>query len=168
MPQLDITAFSPQIIWLVFTFFVLYVLMAKVALPRIGAILEQRQTRIDDNLDAAENLRKEASLDAENYDNSLAEAREVARIIVYDVTQKIVKEAAIQQEELSKRLSDELKVAEERINVAKASAISGIQDVATSIASEATKLLIGIQPSGNAVKKEISLALKQLAKENSK
>ena len=61
MPQLDISAFSPQIIWLIITFTLLYVLMAKVALPRIGSILEQRQARIDDNLDAAQNLRNESN-----------------------------------------------------------------------------------------------------------
>ena len=68
MPQLDITTFSPQIIWLFITFIILYVLMAKVALPRIGNILEQRQARIDDNLNAAQNLRNEATADAEAYD----------------------------------------------------------------------------------------------------
>jgi F-type H+-transporting ATPase subunit b len=168
MPQLDITAFLPQIIWLIFSFFVLYVLMAKIALPRVGIILEQRQTRIDDNLDAAENLRKEANTDAVTYDNALIKARETARLIIYDATKKTTEDAALKQDELNERLSAELKVAENRINTAKENAISGIKEAATNIASEATKHLIGIKPNNSSLSKEISLALNQLTKENRK
>ena len=60
MPQLDISTFTPQIIWLIITFGVLYLLMAKLALPRIGSILEQRQNRIEDNLAMAQNLKRES------------------------------------------------------------------------------------------------------------
>jgi F-type H+-transporting ATPase subunit b len=86
MPQLDITAFSPQIIWLIITFLLLYVLMAKVALPRIGNILEQRQARIDDNLDMAQSLKNESNIDAESYDHTIAEAREQARKSIQEIT----------------------------------------------------------------------------------
>ncbi|HJO87371.1 MAG TPA: F0F1 ATP synthase subunit B', partial [Rhodospirillales bacterium] len=65
MPQFDVTTFLPQIIWLVISYLVLYFLMAKVALPKIGGILEERQARIDDNLDAAQSLRNESNAEAE-------------------------------------------------------------------------------------------------------
>jgi F-type H+-transporting ATPase subunit b len=45
MPQLDFSTFSPQLIWLVITFLGLYLLMSRVALPRIGGVIEQRQSR---------------------------------------------------------------------------------------------------------------------------
>ena len=79
MPQLDISAFSPQIIWLIITFCLLYVLMARVALPRIGSVLEQRQSRIDENLGMAQNLRNESEVDAKAYDQGMTEAHEQAR-----------------------------------------------------------------------------------------
>jgi F-type H+-transporting ATPase subunit b len=161
MPQLDISAFSPQIIWLIITFTVLYVLMAKVALPRIGSILEQRQARIDDNLDAAQNLRNESNADAEAYDKSLAEAREQARTAIYEATQEMSEEATRRQEELGGKLSGELKAAEERISAAKEAAMSGIQDAASSVASEATERLIGIKPGEEAVQSAVSSAMKE-------
>ena len=60
MPQLELEYFAPQIIWLIISFTVLWVLMAKVALPRIGLILEERQKRISDNLAMAEKLKLDA------------------------------------------------------------------------------------------------------------
>ncbi len=167
MPQLDISAFSPQIIWLVITFALLYVIMAKVALPRIGSILEQRQARIDDNLDAAQNLRNESKTDAEAYDKSLAEAREQARNTIYEATQEMSNESARRHEYLGSKLSEEIKAAEERISAAKAAALTGIQEAASSVASQATERLIGIRPDEEAVQAAISLAQKSSVKENS-
>ncbi|MGE5477250.1 MAG: hypothetical protein ACM3Q1_11385, partial [Bacteroidales bacterium] len=61
MPQFQQTAFFlPQIVWLAITFITLYILMAKVALPKIGAVLDERQRKIDDNLDKAAQLKAEA------------------------------------------------------------------------------------------------------------
>ena len=168
MPQFDISAFSPQIIWLVITFVFLYVIMAKVALPRIGSVLEQRQARIDDNLDAALNLRNESDADAEAYEQSLAEAREQARTTIFEATQEMSDESARRHEELGTRMSGEIKAAEERISAAKEAAIAGIQDAASNVASDATERLIGIVPNDDAVKTAISSALEVSSKENSK
>ncbi len=159
MPQLDVSAFSPQIIWLIITFVILYALMAKVALPRIGNILEQRQARIDDNLDAAQSLRRESNTDAESYDQAIAGARENARLTIQKTIKEISVETAHHQEELSVRLSGELKSAEDLITDAKAAATKSIHESAASITSEAIKILIGEKPTENAIKNAVSSAL---------
>ena len=79
MPQLDLTGFPPQIIWLVITFVILWLLMAKFALPRVGLVLEERQKKIDENLDLAENLRDEAKGALDAYEKSISEAKDNAR-----------------------------------------------------------------------------------------
>ncbi len=163
MPQLDLTAFPPQIIWLVITFLILYILMAKVALPRVGGILEERQARIDDNLDNAQNLRNEAKNDAEAYEQSLAEARDQARTSIYEATQEMSEESARRHEELANRLSGEIKAAEDNINQAKEAALDGIQDTARSVAAQAVERLIGVQPGDDDVANAVSAALKENA-----
>ena len=75
MPQFDISTFPTQLIWLAIAFVLLYVLMARVALPRIGQVLEERQEKIDDNLDSAEQLRAETEVDSEAYETALVQAR---------------------------------------------------------------------------------------------
>ena len=62
LPQLDIETYASQIFWLIVTFIVLYFLVAKIAMPRIAEVLEGRQERIEDDLDKAETLKKEAYL----------------------------------------------------------------------------------------------------------
>lgn len=64
MPQFDPTYFASQVFWLIVTFGILYLLMAKIALPRIGDILEVRQDRIAADLDRAEQLKREAGASA--------------------------------------------------------------------------------------------------------
>ena len=78
MPQLDISTFSTQIVWLVITFSALFIIMWRVAVPRISDSLEQRQNRMDDSLNKAAEFKKEAEAAIEAYEKSLAEAREAA------------------------------------------------------------------------------------------
>jgi len=168
MPQLDISTFSPQIIWLIITFLILYVLMAKVALPRIGNILEQRQNRIDDNLDMAQNLRNESNIDAESYDKAITEAREQARKAIQETTEEMSIETARRQGELGARLSGELRSTEDQISAAKTASLKNIHESAASVTSEAMKVLIGEKPTDNAIKQAISSALEVSNKEINK
>ena len=56
-PPFDTKTFPSQLVWLAISFVLLYVLMAKVALPRIGAIFEQRSKRISGDLKSAQDFR---------------------------------------------------------------------------------------------------------------
>ena len=78
MPQLDVASYLPQLVWLAISFVVLYLLMAKLALPRIADVLEERSMRREDNLARAEDLQRQAEAAAEAYENVLAEARGAA------------------------------------------------------------------------------------------
>lgn len=163
LPQLNISTYSSQVLWLVISFVALYVLMNSVALPRIGEVLEERQNRIDDNLSKAEDLKKQAEAASNAYDASLAKARAEAFDAIRKVKEKATAEAHERQDHLTAKLVASIKDAETAIAEAKAEALSGIQDVAVDVARSAIAKLTGTDASEDAVSREVSTALKERA-----
>ena len=71
----------PQLFWLALTFGLLYVLLKRFALPRVGEVIEERRERIERDLEKAEKLKAETQLALSNYELALAEARTKAGVI---------------------------------------------------------------------------------------
>lgn len=82
MPQLDFSTFPNQIFWLAVTLVVIYLILSRIALPRIGSVLAERSGIITNDLGAAEELNQKAKAAGAAYEKALADARtEAARII---------------------------------------------------------------------------------------
>ncbi len=82
MPQLDFSTFPNQIFWLVVTLVIIYVVLSRVALPRIGSVLAERKGTITNDLAAAEELKQKAVQAEAAYQNALTTARvEAAKIV---------------------------------------------------------------------------------------
>lgn len=143
MPQFDPAVWPPQLIWLAITFTILYLLMAKVALPRVAEVLEEREFRINESLRKAENLKRDAEDAVAAYEKLMADARAKAQEQVRGERDRAAHEAAARHAELGQRLAAEVGAAEERIHAARAQALAGIRDVAQTVASAAVEKLTG-------------------------
>ncbi|WP_417841179.1 F0F1 ATP synthase subunit B' [Terasakiella sp.] len=161
MPQLDVTTFAPQIVWLVITFLTMYFIMAKVALPRIAEVLDERQTRIDDNLAKAAALKVEAEQAAAAYEQSLAEARSKAQDEVKVVIDQANAAQAKAQEELAAKLDKKLSEAEARIADAKDKALANITEVSADVAKATVEKLSGVSVDDAAVNAAVAKAMEQ-------
>jgi F-type H+-transporting ATPase subunit b len=146
MPQFDPAFFAPQLFWLAVTFIVLYVLMAKVALPKIGAVLDERQRKIDDNLDKAALLKAEAEAAVAAYEKALAESRAHAQSVVKAVADKMAAEADERGHALAARLAAQIKDGEARIAAARETALAGVRGVAADVAAATVARLVGATP----------------------
>jgi len=159
LPQLDFNTFAGQIFWLVISFIVLYVLVSRVAVPRISEVLEERQERIADDLDKAETLKKEAEQVRAEYEKALAEARDKAHAATREAQDAAAKSAAEAETAAGEKLATMLKDAEERIGAARSEALSNVRSVARDVAGDAVNKLIGVQVSGDQIDQVVDAAM---------
>ena len=145
LPQLDIQTYPSQIFWLVVTFIVLYVLVSKVAVPRISEVLGEREERIADDLDKAETLKKEAEQVRAEYENALTEARDKAHSATREAQEAAAKSGALAETEAQAKVVAMLKTAEARIAVARTDALGNVRSVARDVAGDAVSKLIGVE-----------------------
>src|SRR2546426_1299377 len=80
-PPFQKDTFASQLLWFAVCFIILYLLMSKIALPRIGGILAERRRRIEDDLKLAQRLKEESDAELAAYEKALADARARAQTI---------------------------------------------------------------------------------------
>ena len=145
MPQLDISGFPSQIFWLVITFVFLWWLMAKVALPKVGLVLEERQKKINDSLDMAENLRIEAGSVLEAYEIAISVAHDEARKVINDANQEGTQASANQLAEMRISLTNQIAEMEREIESVKEKALEDIGQSAREVAISTLDKLVDIK-----------------------
>jgi F-type H+-transporting ATPase subunit b len=146
MPQLDISTFTPQLVWLAIWFVVLYLLMAKLALPRIARAMEARRRRREDDLARAAQLKAEADAASAAYQKTLAEARAQAQSTIKDASDRLAADAAAQQRALAARLAEQIEAAERRIAATKEQALAEVRGIAVDVGRSVVEKLTGAVP----------------------
>jgi F-type H+-transporting ATPase subunit b len=160
MPQLEISTFLPQIFWLVITFFALYIVMWKLAVPRIADVLESRQKRIEDYLEKAAKAKQEAEKTLLSYEVSIQEARAKAQNIHVSFAKKLSEEIEASEIEATEKFNKKITENEIEIQAAIDKIVRNTQESAIEVAVEAINRLTGQLPD----KKEINSAIERALK----
>ncbi len=159
-PPFDPTTFPSQLVWLVLTFAILYALMAKVALPRLGGIIDERQKRIADDVAEAGKLKAESEAAVVAYEKALAEARARAQVIATETREKQAAEADASRKTLEEQLNAKLAEAEKSIASTRQAAMAEVRGIATDAAKAIVERLTGKAPADAAVASAVDTALK--------
>jgi F-type H+-transporting ATPase subunit b len=154
-PPFQAEHFPSQLLWLSVSFVLLYVLMSKIALPRIGAIMAERSKLIGDDLAAAERLKEQSNAAHAAYEKSLADARGRAQSIASSTREKQAAEAEAAQKSLEAQLHERLVTAEQSITTTRTAAMGNVRGIAADTASAIVERLIGKAPADH----EITAAL---------
>jgi F-type H+-transporting ATPase subunit b len=160
MPQLNFHDFAPQIVWLVISFAVLYLIMSKVAMPAISDTLDRRQAKIQGDLDAAEKASEETRSLVAAYEKRLGDAREAARRLQRERGEADATHAAAKLAELGEKLGGQIDEAEKRIAGQRAKVMEGIEDMAHDIAADVYGKLTGQTADTGALRGKVAAAVK--------
>ena len=158
MPQLNFHDFAPQVVWLVITFVVLYLVMSKLAIPTISDTLEKRQGKIQSDLDAAEKASEETRALVAAYEKRLADAREEARRLHREQAEADSAAASARLTELGHTINARIDEAEKRIAGQRAQVVEGLEDMAHDIAADVYGKLAGQPADAGALKAKVVAA----------
>ncbi|MGA2891246.1 MAG: F0F1 ATP synthase subunit B' [Xanthobacteraceae bacterium] len=150
-PPFQAEHFPSQLAWLAVSFVLLYVLMSKLALPRIGSILAERSRVISDDLAAAERLKEQSDAAHIAYDKALADARARAQAIANATREQQAREAEAAQKRLDAQLHERLAAAEQSIATSRTAAMSNVRTIAADTATAIVERLIGTTPTAQDV-----------------
>jgi F-type H+-transporting ATPase subunit b len=145
-PPFESEHFPSQLVWLTISFVLLYALMSKIALPRIGAILAERNRIVSDDLAAAERLKEQSNAAHAAYEKALDDARNRAHAIAGSTREQQAREAEALHKRLEAQLNERLAAADQSIAKSRAVAMGSVRTIAGETASAIVERLIGQQP----------------------
>jgi F-type H+-transporting ATPase subunit b len=160
-PPFDSTTFASQLLWLALTFIALYLLMSRVALPRIGSILEARRQRVDGDLAEAQRLKDQSDAAIAAHEKALAEARGRAQALANDTREKAAAAAEARRKEVDAKLNARIAEAEKTIAATRSAAMANVHSVASDTVPAIVERLIGIAPESKDVAEAVSNVLKR-------
>jgi len=160
-PPFQKETFASQIVWLVITFVALYLLISRIAVPRIGGIIEQRSRRIEEDFAGAQRAKAESEAALAAYEKALSDARARAQAIGAEIRDKLHAEAEERRKAVEGKLNAHLAEAEKAIAVSKAGAMANVRGIAAEAASAIVERLIGTAPPAPAVAAAVDDALKR-------
>ena len=143
MPQLDMSTWPPQLFWLAITFFALYFVISRVAIPRTGGVIALRKSTIDGDLAKAKNLKDETENAVRSYEAALADAKAKAHAIDLENRNKLNVEIEAERAKLDAALGAKIAAAEKKVAASRDKALEDISAMAADIASDIVEQLTG-------------------------
>lgn len=155
-PPFNSETFAPQLVWLALTFTLLYVLMSRLVLPRIGEVIEERRDRIQRDLDTAERLKGDTDKALADYEKALSDARSNAGAIARDTREKLDAKVAERQAAVDAEIDNRIADAEKRIGETRTKALASVNEIASEVAGTMVKQLIDTDVSASDIQSALA------------
>jgi F-type H+-transporting ATPase subunit b len=159
-PPFQKDTFASQLVSLLVAFVALYLIVSRIALPRVGSLLDERQNKIGDDLAAAQKLKDESDGALKAYENELASARSRAQAISTETRDKLNAAAEAERKKLEEQLSVKLAEAEKTIASTRQEAMSNVRSIAADATIAIVQRLAGVKADRKSVNKAVDASLK--------
>jgi F-type H+-transporting ATPase subunit b len=160
-PPFQKDTFASQLFWLALTFIALYLLMSRIALPRIGAIIEDRRQRVSADFAEAERLKAESTEAIAAYEKALADARNRAQTLANQAREQEAAAAEAKRKELDGTLNARIAEAEKTVADRRATAMMSVEAIATDAAAAIIERLVGRSSPSPTVAQAVADVLKR-------
>ena len=159
-PPFQKDTFASQLVSLAIAFIALYWIVSRIALPRVGGVIEARQNAIDGDLAAAQKFKDESDAAIKAYEAELAAARSRAQAISNETREKLNAASEAERKALEEKLAAKLADAEKQIATTRTNAMSNVRGIAADAAGAIVQQLAGVTPDANAVNSAVDASLK--------
>ena len=145
MPQLNPEFWTSQIFWLIFIFASLYLIIWKIFLPKITDSIENRKSKVVNDLNETEKLKENAEKKLKEYIKIIEDAKKEAKKIIEDSRKKLENDIKNKKQKFNEEIEKELVSAEKEIENLKKSSIPNINKIAVEVSSEMMKKIVGTE-----------------------
>ncbi len=159
-PPFETNTFASQLVSLAIFFVALYLIVSKLALPRVGGAIEARQNKIDGDLAEAQKLKDQSDAALKAYEGELAAARSRAQAIGNETRDKLNAQAEAERKTLEEQLAAKLAAAEKTIAATRTAAMTNVRGIAADAAGTIVQRLTGVAPDATAVNAAVDASLK--------
>ena len=160
MPQLNPEFWTAQVFWLILIFASLYLIIWKIFLPRITYSIENRKSRIVNDLNETQKLKENAEKKLKEYNEIIENSKKDAKKIIEDSKKKLDRNIENKKQKFNDEIEKELATVEKEISDLKKTSILSISKIATETSAEIIKHIIGTE--GN--KSNVSAIVNDIAK----
>jgi|TARA_B110000259_G_C13920195_1_gene364508 F-type H+-transporting ATPase subunit b len=143
MPQLDPTYWASQAFWLILIFTLLYLTLSKMFIPKIKESIDDRENKIKDDLDEAQELKLIAEKKLKEYEVTIEDAKKEAQKILYENKNKLSADIQNKKKEFEKEIEIEIKKTEQEIDSLKKESLANITTISEEIASKIIEMISG-------------------------
>ena len=160
MPQLNPEFWTAQIFWLILIFSSLYLIIWKIFLPRITYSIENRKSRVVNDLDEAQKLKENAEKKLKEYNEIIENSKKEAKKIIEVNKKKLDRNIADKKQKFDSEIEKELAEVEKEIKDLKKSSLSNISKIAVETSADIITQIIDI----NVNKSNVSAIVNDIAK----
>jgi F-type H+-transporting ATPase subunit b len=159
-PPFEKSTFASQMVSILIAFVALYLIVSRIALPRVGKTIDDRQNAIDGDLAEAQKLKDASDGALKAYETELASARSRAQAIGAETREKLNAASEAERKNLEDQLAQKLAVAEKTIASTREAAMSNVRGIAADAASAIVQRLTGVLPEAASVDSAVDASLK--------
>jgi F-type H+-transporting ATPase subunit b len=159
-PPFQKDTFASQLVSLLIAFVALYLIVSRIALPRVGSVIDERQNTIEGDLADAQKLKDQSDGALRAYESELTAARSRAQAIGAETREKLNAASEAERKTLEQQLTVKLAEAEKTIASTRETAMGNVRGIAADAAAAIVRQLTGVSPDGKSVDSAVDASLK--------